>query len=434
MSTSAEGNPGDTHHGDRYPGDAFPRVKGRLRCGPFSVQKLAEEFGTPLYLYSMDDIRARLLAIQEAFAPADPLVAYSVKANGNLAILNRLGAQGSGADIVSGGELFRARKAGITPGKILFAGVGKTDEELRAGLEAGIYSFNVETTGELHRLEAMASEMGARASFGVRINPNLDAPTPHEYTKTGHAGAKFGLPVPVAVGLYRWAASRPNLRPRGIDVHIGSQIKDPNPYRMVLRKILEVVHLLKKDGINFQYLDLGGGFGISDEEAGMDMAALADATLPLLKGTGLRLVLEPGRFIVGESGLLLTRVHGVKRSGKRVFVVTDAGMTELIRPSHYGAFHPIEAVKIQKDREETVVDVVGPICESGDFLARDRSMPLPRAGEFLAVRNVGAYGFSMASNYNARCRPAEVMVEDGQVHLIRKRETFEDLVRGELIP
>jgi len=434
MTNPGEGNPGETQHGDGYPDDAFPRVEGRLHCGPFSVQKLAEEFGTPLYLYSMDDIRARLLAVQDAFAPADPLIAYSVKANGNLAILNRMGSQGAGADIVSGGELFRARKAGITPGKILFAGVGKTDEELRAGLEAGIYSFNVETTGELHRLEAMASEMGARASFGVRINPDLDAPTPHEYTKTGHAGAKFGLPVPVAVGLYRWAATRPSLRPRGIDVHIGSQIKDPNPYRMVLRKILEVVHLLKKDGINFQYLDLGGGFGISDEEEGMDMKALADATLPLLKGLGLRLVLEPGRFLVGESGLLLTRVHGIKRSGKRVFVVTDAGMTELIRPSHYGAFHPIEVVKTQKDREETVVDVVGPICESGDFLARDRSMPLPRAGEFLAVRNVGAYGFSMASNYNARCRPAEVMVEDGQVHLIRKRETFEDLVRGELIP
>lgn len=434
MSSLVDVSPDDKQAGDTYPGDAFPRVKGRLRCGPFSVQKLAEDFGTPLYLYSMDDIRARLLAIQEVFAPADPLIAYSVKANGNLAVLNRLGALGSGADIVSGGELFRARKAGITPGRILFAGVGKTDEELRAGLEAKIYSFNVETTGELHRLEAMATEMGARASFGVRINPDLDAPTPHEYTKTGHAGAKFGLPVPIAVGLYRWAATRPNLRPRGIDVHIGSQIKDPKPYRQVLRKILEVVHLLKKDGINFQYLDLGGGFGISDEEEGMDIQALADATLPLLKGSGLRLILEPGRFLVGESGLLLTRVHGIKRSGSRVFVVTDAGMTELIRPSHYGSFHPIEAVETQKDREVTVVDVVGPICESGDFLARDRSMPLPRAGEFLAIRNVGAYGFSMASNYNARCRPAEVMVEDGQAHLIRKRETFEDLVRGELIP
>jgi diaminopimelate decarboxylase len=276
--------------------------------------------------------------------------------------------------------------------------------------------------------------MGARASFGIRINPDVDAPTPHHNTRTGHASAKFGLPVPVAVGLYRWAATRPNLRPRGIDVHIGSQIRDPGPYRLVLRKVLEVIHLLKKDGINFQYLDMGGGFAISDESKGMDIEALAEATVPLVEGSGLRLVLEPGRFLVGESGLLVTRVHSIKRSGSKVFVITDAGMTELIRPSHYGSFHPIEAVKQQKDREETVVDVVGPICESGDFLAEGRPMPLPRAGEYLAVRNVGAYGFTMASNYNSRCRPAEIMVEDGQVHLIRKRETYQDLVRGEMIP
>jgi len=416
------------------PGEAFPREDGALCCGPFQLQSLAEEFGTPLFLYSLDHVRGRFKAVEKAFSPADPLVAYSVKANGNLALLSRLAAMGSGADIVSGGELFRALKAGVSPGKILFAGVGKTNEELKAGLEGRIYSFNVETTDELHRLEALASERGARAPFGIRINPNIEAPTPHEYTRTGHAAAKFGLPVPVAVGLYRWAASRPHLQARGIDVHIGSQIVDPTPYKRALRQILEVVHLLKKDGIQLEYVDLGGGFGISDESDGMDIDALSKALLPILKGSGLRLVLEPGRFLVGEAGVLLTRVQALKRSGGKVFVITDAGMTELLRPSRYGGFHAIEAVVETEGREETVVDVVGPICETGDFLARDRTLPLPQPGEILAVRNAGAYGFSMASNYNARPRPPEIMIDGEQVHVIRERESYEDLVRGETIP
>ena len=312
--------------------------------------------------------------------------------------------------------------------------MGKTTEELKAGLDAQIYAFNVETTDELHRLEALGSERGIRVPFGVRINPDIEAPTPHEYTRTGHAAAKFGLPVPVAVGLYRWAATRPHLRPRGIDVHIGSQIVEIGPYKRALRQVLEVVHLLKKDGIPLEYVDLGGGFGISDESEGMDIQALSEALLPLLKGSGLRLVLEPGRFLVGEGGVLLTGVQALKRSGSKVFVITDAGMTELLRPSHYGGFHAVEVVVEQKGREETVVDVVGPICETGDFLAQDRSIPLPKAGEVLAIRNVGAYGFSMASNYNARPRPPEIMVDGDQVHLIRERESYEDLIRGEIIP
>ena len=415
-------------------GGAFLRVDGGLHCGPFPVQELAGEYGTPLFLYSMDCIRERFEILEEAFSPADPLLAYSVKANGNLALLNRLAAVGSGADIVSGGELFRALRAGISPGKIVFAGVGKTDEELKAGLDARIYAFNVETTDELHRLDELAAERGIRAPFGVRINPGIDAPTPHEYTRTGHAAAKFGLPVPVAVGLYRWAATRPHLRIRGIDVHIGSQIVDPAPFRQALRQVLEVVRVLNKDGIGLEYVDLGGGFGIPDESEGMDIGALSEALLPLLKGSGLRLILEPGRFLVGEAGLLLARVQAIKRYGGKVFVITDAGMTELLRPSHYGGFHAIEAVVEKKDREDTVVDVVGPICETGDFLARDRTLPLPKAGEILAIRNAGAYGFAMASNYNARPRPAEVMADGNEVHVIRERESFEDLVRGEIVP
>jgi len=395
---------------------------------------LALRFGTPLYLYDFDFIRSRVRAFQDAFSGTDFLLAYSVKANGNLSILSRLGTLGVGADIVSGGELFRALKAGIKPGKIVFAGVGKTDDELKAGLDAGIYAFNVETTGELHRLEEMARERGGRAPFGIRVNPDIHSPTPHEYTRTGHAETKFGVPVPVAVGLYRWAASRPNLQIRGIDVHIGSQIVEPGPYRRALRSVLELVHLLKKDGITLSYLDLGGGFGVPYTGDELDIRELADTISPLVNGTGLKLILEPGRSVVGEAGVLVTRVLSVKVSGAKTFVITDAGMTELIRPSHYGGVHPVAVVEMIEGRQERVVDVVGPICETGDFLARDRELPVPKAGEFLSLGIAGAYGFTMASNYNARPRPPEVLVDSGEVHLARERETYEDLVRGEVIP
>jgi diaminopimelate decarboxylase len=416
------------------PGKSFPRIDGQLRCGPFPVKELAHRFGTPLYLYDFDFIRRQVEAFQEAFASTRLLLAYSVKANGNLAILNRLGAMGVGADIVSGGELYRALKAGIRPGKILFAGVGKTDDELKAGLDAGIYSFNVETVGELHRLEEMARARDSRAPFGIRVNPDVQSPTPHEYTRTGHADSKFGIPVPVAVGLFRWAASRPHLLVKGIDVHIGSQIVEPGPYKKALRSVLEVVHLLTKEGIQLRYLDLGGGFGVPYTGESMDLRNLADSILPLLKNTAFKLVLEPGRSLVGEAGILVTRVLSVKVSGRKTFVITDAGMTELIRPSHYGGYHPVEPVEEESGRSVKVVDVVGPVCETGDFLARDRQLPLPRAGELLSVGIAGAYGFTMASNYNARPRPAEVLVDSGEVHLIRRRETWEDLIRGETIP
>jgi diaminopimelate decarboxylase len=398
------------------------------------VLELAEAHGTPLFLYSFDFIRDRYDALVQAFSETDMLLAYSVKANGNLGLLNRLARLGAGADIVSGGELFRSLKAGVPPSRIVFGGVGKREEELRAGLEAGIYAFNVETSGELHLLEELARERGTRASIGVRINPDIEAPTPHEYTRTGHAGAKFGLPVPVAVGLYRWAATRPSLRIRGIDVHIGSQITEPGPYKRALRAVLEVVRMLKKEGIHLEYVDLGGGFGIPGEGAGMDLTGLAGSLLPLLRGSGLRLILEPGRFMVGEAGLLVTRVQALKRSTQKTFVIVDAGMTELLRPSHYGGFHEIHPVVQEDSREAVVADVVGPVCETGDFLARDREILLPRPGEYLAVVNAGAYAFSMASNYNARPRPAEVLVEGDQAHLVRARESYEDLVRGETIP
>ncbi len=414
--------------------ETFPVMAGELTCGGVSVRELADRFGTPLYLYDFGVVRDRVRTFQEAFSSVDLLMAYSVKANGNLGLLNRLGTLGVGADIVSGGELFRARKAGIPSQKIVFAGVGKTMEELRAGLDARIYSFNVETTGELYRLEELAREKGGKAPFGIRINPDILSPTPHEYTRTGHAESKFGLPVQVAVGLFRWAASRPHLQIRGIDVHIGSQIVEPGPYKRALRSVLEVVHLLKKEGIRLEYLDLGGGYGIPYSDAGMDIPAMAKELVPILEGSGLRLILEPGRSLVAEAGSLVTRVMGVKRAGAKTFVIVDAGMTELLRPSHYGAFHRIRPVVEAPGREVAQVDVVGPICETGDFLARDREMPLPKEGELMVVEDAGAYGFVMASNYNARPRPPEVMVDGGEVFLVRERERLEDLVRGEVIP
>jgi diaminopimelate decarboxylase len=416
------------------PRTPFPREDGEIHCGPFSLPDLARQFGTPFYLYDFDFIRWRVQEFQTAFAEVDHLLAYSVKAASNLALLSRLHGLGMGADIVSGGELFRALKAGIKPGKIVFAGVGKSDEELKAGIDAHIHSFNVESTGELHRLEALAAERGGRAPFGIRVNPDIQSPTPHEYTRTGHAETKFGVPVPVAVGLYRWAATRPHLQIRGIDVHIGSQIVDPRPYKKAIRSVLEVVHLLKKDGIRLKYLDLGGGFGVPYQGDSMDIKALADAIVPIVKDSGMKLILEPGRSVVGEAGALVAKVLSVKKSGDKTFVITDAGMTELIRPSHYGGVHPVRLVKREKGREVRTVDVVGPICETGDFLARDVDLPIPKPGELVWVGIAGAYGFSMASNYNSRPRPPEVMVDEGEVHLIRERESYEDLVRGEVIP
>ncbi len=416
--------------------DPFPRLDGRLHCGRTPLDALAERFGTPLYVYALDHVEERLGAFQRAFEGADPLVAYSVKANGNLALLARLGALGAGADIVSLGELHRARLAGIPGERIVFAGVAKTEEEMRAGIAADILAFNVESAPELERLERVAAGMGAVAPFAIRLNPDVHSPTPHEYTRTGHAATKFGVPADEALELYRWASGRSALRAVGVDVHIGSQIAEAGPYAEALDRVLELIGRLPDGGAGLDFLDLGGGFGVAygDESGGLDLAALASLVVPRIAATGLRLVLEPGRSLVGEAGVLLTRVQYLKRAGDKTFVIVDGGMTDLIRPSHYGGYHEIEPVVRRDEAARTRVDVVGPICETGDFLARDRDLELPEAGDVLAVRTAGAYGFTMASNYNARRRPAEAIVSRDEVHLVRARETLDDLVRGEAIP
>lgn len=418
---------------DGAPG--FVREDGILTCQGVSLEALAREFGTPLYVYDLDAVAAAVRRFQRAFAGVPLLIAYSVKANGSLGLLNRIGALGAGADIVSRGELERALRAGIPANRIVFAGVGKTQEEMVAGLGAGIRAFHVESEGELELLAEAAGREGTVAPVALRVNPDIDSPTPHEYTRTGHATSKFGIPVRTAEALYqKWADDR-RISFEGIDLHIGSQIVEVEPYLHALDTALGMVERLREAGVPLRYLDLGGGFGVGyDGEAGIDLEVLAARVVPRVKGHGLELVLEPGRSIVGAAGVLLTELLYVKEVPGKAFLVTDGGMTELLRPSHYGGYHRITPVRERPGAPRVKADVVGPICESGDFLARDRDLALPEIGDVLAVETSGAYGFAMASNYNARRRPAEIMIENGAPILIRARESIDDLMRGELVP
>ncbi len=413
--------------------DPFHYADDQLYCEGVSLEELADAHGTPLYVYSRSAIVERYRELDHAFSEVDRLIAYSVKANGNLSILRLLAQEGAGADIVSGGELYRAMRAGIPADRIVFSGVGKTTDEMAAALEAGIYGFNVESESELRRLSRVAVAAGREAPIALRINPNIETPTPHAYTRTGHLATKFGVPSEDALRLYRLAAELPGIRIRGIDVHIGSQIVDVEPYRRAVAHVLELIELLRLDGIELEYFDMGGGFGVS-YEGGADAAAkeFADTLVPYVKQSGLRLIMEPGRFIVGPAGVLLARVLYIKEMGGKTFVITDTGMNDLLRPSHYSGYHAVEPVRQRSDRDTVRADIVGPVCETGDFLALDREVARPEEGELLVIRTAGAYGFSMASQYNARVRPAEVLVEGDSFRLIRRRETYDDLVRGEV--
>jgi len=411
----------------------FPRIDGELWAAESRVADLVVEFGSPLYVYDAGVIEAAYRRVESAFAGADILLAYSVKANSNLEILKRLRALGAGADIVSHGELHRCLAAGFSPSDVVFAGVGKTEVEMEAALEVGILAFNVESAEELQALGRVAERLGRTAPVALRVNPDIVADTPHEYTRTGDGASKFGIPVDRILDLYRWAADQPSLEVRGIDVHIGSQILDPEPYTRALAQVLHLAAEVQAEGIDLDFVDLGGGFGVGYEgEDGLSVEDLAAIVVPRVAETGLRLILEPGRFIVGQAGILVTKVLYVKHSGSKTFVVTDGGMTELIRPSHYQGFHRIEPVISREEAAREVVDVVGPICETGDFLARDRVLQKPAQGDLLAVQTTGAYGFVMASNYNSRRRPAEVVVNGTEVTLARRRETLDDLLRGEI--
>ena len=409
----------------------FERADGVLRCDGVDLEDAARRFGTPLYLYSAAAIREAYRRYDQAFAPMRHRICYALKANGTGGLLRLLQGLGAGADIVSGGELRAALRAGFAPDRIVFSGVGKTDEELAAGLDAGIGEFNAESEDEVRRLSALAAARGRTARVTLRVNPDID-PRSHPYISTGLRENKFGVDIREAPAILSRLRVLPAVEMTGLQSHIGSQITDLSPLAEAARELAELSRRLLDEGYPLKTIDIGGGLGVDYQGgAGLGPEALADRVLPELRDLPLTLLLEPGRSLVAPAGVLLTRVLFLKRNRAKTFVIVDAGMNDLLRPALYQAFHRIEPVR---DAGSTVqrVDVVGPVCETGDFLARDRELALPEAGALLAVRDAGAYGFSMASNYNLRMRPAEALIEDGSVRLIRRRETFEDLVRTEV--
>ncbi|HAZ08259.1 MAG TPA: diaminopimelate decarboxylase [Elusimicrobia bacterium] len=402
-----------------------------IDLGGVCALTLARRYGTPLFVYSAAVARDRLEALRRAFTRREPLVCYALKANPNRALGRVLARAGAGADIVSGGELARAARAGFAPSKIVFSGVGKTENEMAAGLRAGLLAFNVESVEELEALARTAKRLKLRAPVCVRLNPDVD-PRTHPHLTTGRARNKFGLETAAALALYRKASRDAHLRVVGIQCHIGSQITTLDPYRLAAASVARTIRRLEEEGIRLSFADLGGGIGIAyKDEKPFALASMArvleDAFAPWPQ---MRLLLEPGRYLVADAGILLTRVLYRKKTSMRRFLIVDGAMTDLPRPALYGAWHPVEAVTPRRGRKITV-DVVGPVCESGDFLALGRSLPPMERGDILAVGKAGAYGFAMSSQYNSRPRAAEVLVDGRRVLLARRRERIKDLYAAE---
>jgi diaminopimelate decarboxylase len=404
---------------------------GALAMDGVPLEAVASEHGTPLYVYCRATIEAAFSAYAQAFSPVPHRICYAVKANGNGAILRLLAGLGAGADIVSGGELRAAVRAGFSPSRIVFAGVGKTDEEIALGLDQGIGEWNAESEDEIWRLSAAAAARGRTARVSLRVNPDIDARS-HPYISTGLREAKFGVDIALAAGILRRAREMEALQVVGLQCHIGSQITEIEPLAAAARALADLSRRLLDEGFPLETIDLGGGLGVSYDGRGVpDPRALAAAVLPAVERLPLTLVVEPGRSLVASAGVLLTRVLYLKDGGARRFVIVDAGMNDLLRPALYDAHHRVEPV-ISRGRGAELVDVVGPVCETSDFLARRRELPRTAPGELLAVMDAGAYGFAMSSRYNMRPRAAEVLVEDGRARLVRRRETFEDLVATEV--
>jgi diaminopimelate decarboxylase len=403
----------------------FELQKGEMHAEGVSLSRIAAQYGTPCYVYSRAALTETFQRFDAGFSGVDHLVCYAAKANPNLAILNLFARLGAGFDIVSGGELARVLAAGGDPGKIVFSGVGKTALEMRAALDAGIFCFNVESEAELERLNFVAGEMGKQAPVSLRVNPNVDAKT-HPYISTGLKNNKFGVAYEDALALYQRAAAMPNIRIHGVDCHIGSQLTELSPFLDALDRVLFLVDQLEEAGIHIHHLDIGGGIGIRyAEETPPDFSDYSKAVLGRLAGRSVKLVMEPGRALVGNAGLLLTSVEYLKHGEARNFAIVDAAMNDLMRPALYDAWHNILPVRPRADKPQ-VYEVVGPVCESGDFLGHDRRLALQQ-GDLLAILSVGAYGMSMSSNYNTRPRAAEVMVDGDKVYLIREREPLEQL-------
>ncbi|HEX8898221.1 MAG TPA: diaminopimelate decarboxylase [Chthoniobacterales bacterium] len=425
---------------------SFHYRDGQLFCEEVALARAAEEFGTPLYVYSAGTILDHYGRLDAALARLDHLICYAVKANSNGAILKLLAQAGAGFDIVSGGELFRVLRAGGAADKCTFAGVGKSREEIEYALDEGVSSFNVESEAELERIDRIARDKGVRAPIALRVNPDVDAST-HRYVSTGRSENKFGIGLHRIAAVYEKAARLPNIRIRGIQMHIGSQITAARPFAEAIAKVAPLIEELKQKH-GFEFFSVGGGMGIiyrhalesgtgkwwhehGGEQSAFSVADYAAAIVPPLHEIGLRVLLEPGRFLVGNAGVLLTRVRYLKQTEHKKFVIVDAGMNDLIRPALYQSYHEIVPLRQPSTMEREPVDVVGPVCESGDFFAQDRELPATNEGDLLALMSAGAYGFTMASNYNSRPLPAEVLVRGDSCSLIRRRQTIEDLVREE---
>jgi diaminopimelate decarboxylase len=415
-----------------------------LYCEAVPVRLLAETYGTPLWVYSKKTLLHHVHVLQRAFASAEPLICYSLKTNGNLSIARLMREAGTGFDVTSGGELYRALLAGGTGDRIVFAGVGKTDEEMRYGIESGVLMFNVESEGELQALAEVAQGLGKKVAIALRVNPDVD-PHTHVKTTTGKRGTKFGLDWDRIRNIGQKLIGHPWIRLQGLHMHLGSPIYTTEPYRQALERAVPLIAQLRQMGHAIRYLNTGGGFGINyRKQEALPAEAFAEVILPAVRMTGCQLILEPGRFIVGNAGILVSRVLYTKDSGGRHFVIQDAAMTDLIRPTLYEAFHRIWPVEPSADvpappedyeaamPNTQLTDVVGAVCESGDYLARDRYLPVLKRGDLLATFSAGAYGIAMSSNYNGRLRAAEVLVDGHSHRLIRRRDTYEDLVRQEL--
>ncbi|HQR50098.1 MAG TPA: diaminopimelate decarboxylase [Methylophilaceae bacterium] len=400
----------------------FESINGELHAENTPLSQIAAQFGTPCYVYSRTALTEAFQRFDAGFSGHDHLVCYAVKANPNLAILNLFARLGAGFDIVSGGELARVLAAGGDPGKVVFSGVGKTAAEMRAALQAGIFCFNVESSAELERLNTVAGEMNKRAPVSLRVNPNVDAKT-HPYISTGLKNNKFGVAYEEAFALYQRAADLPNIEIHGVDCHIGSQLTELSPFLDALDRVLALVDQMESSGIHLRHLDIGGGIGIRyADETPPDFANYSRAILDKVGGRNFKLVMEPGRALVGNAGLLLTTVEYLKPGESKNFAIVDAAMNDLMRPALYDAWHEILPVRARQDTEQ-IYEIVGPVCESGDFLGHDRKLSLQQ-GDLLAILSAGAYGMSMSSNYNTRPRAAEVMVDGRQLHLVRERETL----------
>ena len=404
-----------------------------LYCEDVPVRTIADEVGTPCYIYSCTTLSHHFSVFDTAFKDVPHLTCYSVKANSNIAVLKLFGSMGAGVDIVSGGELYRARLAGIPPERIVYSGVGKTAEEIDYALRENILMFNIESIQELEAIDRQAAAMGVKARISLRVNPDID-PNTHPYISTGMKKNKFGISIDNALMAYKQARELENIKIMGVDCHIGSQLTETAPFVDALRRLRLLIEHLRDAGIEVRYLDLGGGLGIVyDQEAPPQPHEYAADILRELDDIRCTLIFEPGRVIVGNAGILVTKVLYTKQTPSKNFIIADAGMNDLVRPSLYGSYHFIQPV-VRNRNEPQIVDVVGPICESGDFLAKDRGISVPPAGEYLAVMSAGAYGFTMSSNYNSRLRAAEVLVRGGRYDIVRKRETREDLVKLEKIP